>query len=253
MESIQRHQQEILRNQDYLKKKPILGRIYQDFHQQISRHIPNERQGLVIEIGSGVADITRVIPDCLRTDLFQNPWIDQVENVYALTFPDRSARAVILFDVFHHLRFPGSALDEVLRILIPGGRLIIFDPAYSILGRLVYGMIHPEPLGLRQEITWQAPEGWNAEMSDYYAAQGNAQRIFYRGEGKLDPVNWQLRLVKRFASISYIASGGYSGPQLYPDFLYPLLHLLDRTCSLLPGIFATRLLVVLEKKHPDVE
>jgi hypothetical protein len=44
-----------------------------------------------------------------------------------------------------------------------------------------------------------------------------------------------------------VASGGYSKPQLYPDKAFLLMRLVDRMCDYLPGIFATRLLVVLEK------
>ena len=248
MESLDRHQTEILQNQQYMKDKPILGVIYQDFHLLISSFIPDNLPGKIIEIGSGAVDITRVIPDCLRTDLFPNPWIDQTENAYALSFPDRSVAAVILFDVFHHLRYPGTALTEIQRVLLPGGRVILFEPGMSLLGRLIYGIFHPEPIGFEDQITWFAPDDWIADQDDYYAAQGNAHRIFLDGEGLLDKKTWKLIQAQRIASLSYVASGGFSGPQLYPRVFYPVMKTIDKMASLFPGIFATRLLVVLEKK-----
>jgi hypothetical protein len=49
-----------------------------------------------------------VIPECVTTDIFPNPWLDRVENAYALNFADASVGNLILFDVFHHLEFPGE-------------------------------------------------------------------------------------------------------------------------------------------------
>ena len=247
MGSVDRHQEEILLNQHQWNKKPVLRRIYKEFHVRISNHLPENAKGTIVEIGSGVADITETIPGCLRTDLFPNPWIDQVENAYELSFPFQSVAAIILFDVFHHLRYPGTALQEFHRVLNPGGHVIIFDPGLSHVGNLVYGHFHPEPRGLKDPISWFAPDDWSPAEIDYYAAQGNADRIFLRGEKDLTESGWQLKEVIQYADISYIASGGYSKPQLYPDISYPCLRFLDQGFNLFPGLFATRLLVVLKR------
>jgi hypothetical protein len=58
--------------------------------------------------------------------------------------------------------------------------------------------------------------------------------------------NWQIT-VKPLSSISYVASGGYRGPQLYPERLLPWVIRLDEVLGCLPYLFATRLLVVLTK------
>lgn len=177
MASIDRHNQEILQNAGAWQQKPALRAIYKTFHQAIAAHLaPISRP--TVELGSGVADIQRVIPGCIRTDIFPNPWIDRVENAYALSFAAHSLANLILFDVFHHLRCPGTALQEFWRVLAPGGRAILFEPCVSLLGLLVYGVLHPEPLALNQDIEWHAPPGWRANQLDYYAAQGKASRIF---------------------------------------------------------------------------
>lgn len=247
MGSIERHQEEILFNQQQWNNKPVLRRIYKSFHARLANHLPVSVNGAIMEIGSGVADITEVIPGCLRTDLFPNPWIDQVENAYALSLADQSVAGIILFDVFHHLRYPGTALKEFQRVLKPRGRVIIFEPGLSLLGNLVYGPLHPEPLGSQDPISWLAPEWWSPEEIDYYAAQGNANRIFLREEVDYSRAGWKLTAIEQYADISYVASGGYSKPQLYPDFLYPVMRLVDQAFNLFPRLFATRLLVVLEK------
>jgi hypothetical protein len=242
-----RHNDEIAKNLEYWNKKPSLQKSYRAFHQLIAQHLIDSSQGHTVELASGIGNIKETIPDCLRTDLFPNPWIDQVENAYKLSFSGEAVSNLIMFDVFHHLRYPGTALAEAFRVIEPKGRLIIFEPCVSLLGRLVYGPLHAEPLALNEEITWQAPEHWSADDIDYYAAQGNASRVFLgqKYSGLLQ--SWKIVHRQRLSAVSYIGTGGYSMPKLYPDFAYPLMRGIDRVLDFLPWLFATRLLVVLEK------
>jgi SAM-dependent methyltransferase len=188
------------------------------------------------------------MPECLITDIFPNPWLDRVEDAYALSFADASVGNLILFDVFHHLEFPGTALNEFARVVRPGGRVVLFEPGLGALGKFVYQIFHHEPVAEREPIRWLAPNGVDLRNVAYYAAQGNAWRLFVREE--LGPVldEWIIRTVKPIVSIAYLASGGFSKPSLYPERMLPLVLALDRFLSFVPGIFATRLLVVLERK-----
>ena len=248
---IHQHNEEIKRNLQFWQKKPVLRKIYRHFHELIRQHLAHISGGHVVELGSGIGKIRHVIAHCIRTDLFPNPWIDQVENAYALSFPDHSVSDLILFDVFHHLRYPGTALQEFHRVLLPGGRLIIFDPcATSMLGRIVFSLFHHEPLGSTEPIQWLAPHGWNPDHVDYYAAQANAAKIFFSKEFDDRLSQWDIKTRRRFSALSYVLSGGFSKPQLYPEIAYPVMLGLDKICDLMPALFATRLLVVLEKMNP---
>ncbi|MDP7023451.1 MAG: class I SAM-dependent methyltransferase [Kiritimatiellia bacterium] len=244
---IGRHNTEIQRNLDAWQRKPVLRRIYRRFHELIAAELSGIPDGQIVELGSGIGNIKEVIPACLRTDLFPNPWLDQQEDAYNLSFENESCAALILFDVFHHLQYPGTALAEMSRVLVPGGRVVVFEPCVSLLGRLVYGLMHNEPLGLKHPITLEAPSGWSSDEAGYYAAQGNAWRLFVRGEQSSLLSRWHARRCQRYSTISYVASGGYSSPQLYPSFALPAMWALDTVCDLLPMVFATRLQVVLEK------
>ncbi len=247
MSDVEVHNQEIQANIANWKRKPLLREIYRGFHEAIASQLAAGTSGSVVELGSGVADIRDVIPNCVRTDLFPNPWIDRVENAYALSFGEQSVSNVILFDVFHHLRYPGAALKEFRRVLASRGRVIIFDPCLSAAGWVVYGALHKEPVGIREQIEWDAPAGWSPTNVDYYAAQGNATRIFLRREIDISDFGWNVITTKRLCSISYVASGGYSGPQMYPTRVLPIMRAIDMLLDRMPRIFATRLLVVLEK------
>jgi SAM-dependent methyltransferase len=246
MGKVDQHLQEMMLNQQRLLKKPLLAKVYGEFHQAMKEHIPI-CGGLVVELGSGVANICEVIPECVRTDLTIREGIDRVENAYALTFADSSCSALLLFDVFHHLRFPGTAIKEFRRVLVPGGRIILIEPYISVLGRIVYGCLHPEPIALYDRIEMFAPSGWCSRDIDYYAAQGNATRLFSRCGEQVSEFGLNLALLKRWSAISYILSGGYSKPQMYPTKFHAVMKHIEKVFDCFPGVFATRMLVVLEK------
>ena len=245
--SPQQHEEEIQRNVRTWSRKPLLRKIYKGFHEAIAGFVRKDIPGLVVEVGSGIGNIKDVVPACLRTDLFPNPWIDRVENAYALTFDDCSVAALVLFDVFHHLRYPGTAFKEFLRVLVPGGRVIIFEPCMSFAGIIVYGLFHHEPIALTKPIVWLAPEGWQPQNDNYYAAQGNASRVFLNNNYVPLLPEWNVVCRRTFSAFSYVASGGYSKPQLYPEGWYSRMKTVDALLDKIPVLFATRLLVVLER------
>ncbi|HLO15929.1 MAG TPA: class I SAM-dependent methyltransferase, partial [Anaerolineales bacterium] len=160
------HQDLIHKNSEYWNQKPLLQKLYGDFYRLIAEKLSNLPAPKIVELGSGLGNIHAVIPDCLRTDLFPNPWIDQVENAYKLSFADESISDLILTDVFHHLKYPGTALKEFSRVLRKGGRVIMLEPSMSALGLLVYGVLHDEPIAITKDIQWNAPKGWSPENID---------------------------------------------------------------------------------------
>jgi SAM-dependent methyltransferase len=241
------HDIEIQANRRAWQRKPQLRAVYRGFHELIASRLDRSVRGQIVELGSGMGSIKEVIPDCVTTDLFPNPWLDRQENAYRLSFADGSISNLILFDVWHHLRYPAAALAEFRRVLAPGGRAIVFDPAISWTGRLIYGLFHHEPVVMRQPLTWDAPPGFRPGDADYYAAQGAATRVFWRHEAPDRLAGWELCEVKPLASFEYFATGGFSGPQIGGAAAFRFWRRLDRLLSRWPNLFAARILVVLKK------
>ncbi|MBN2119196.1 MAG: class I SAM-dependent methyltransferase [Anaerolineales bacterium] len=241
------HQDFINKNSHYWHRKPLLQKLYDGFYHLIAQNLSNLPDAKIVELGSGLGNIRDVIPDCLRTDLFPNPWIDQIENAYKLSFADESISDLILTDVFHHLKYPGTVLREFTRVIRKGGRVIMLEPYMSVLGLLVYGIPHDEPIAIMKKIEWDAPEDWSPESIGYYAAQGNATRIFIGNNFRSKLEDWQKIETIRLSALAYAASGGFSKPQLYPTSMLPLIKKLEKLLDFFPGLFATRLLIILEK------
>ena len=233
------------RNARAWNERPLLREIYAGFHRRIAAAIP-AGAGAVIEIGSGIGSF----PDAILTDVFVREWLDVACSAYRLPFRDGSARAIVLFDVFHHLQRPVAALAECARVLALGGRVIIFDVYVSWTSFFAY-QLHPE------RVRWRAPIDLSPEppaTDEYYTGQGNATRLFFgdtnvgRALARPDGLKPVLHLVRAeaFSAWHYLLSGGFSKPALYPRRALPFLRWIDQ--HLPPKIFGGRCLVVLEKR-----
>jgi SAM-dependent methyltransferase len=240
---LEQHNLEIRENLRSWEAKPLLRRIYGDFYQRIVGLMDRSLEGRILEIGSGIGNLKSRVPEAISSDLFPNPWLDLVCDGYDLPFKDGSLSHLILFDVFHHLEAPVAFLNEARRALQPNGRVIIFDPCISLASWPVYGLLHHEPVGWSTRINFS--EGFPPPRN-YYAAQGNATRLFFRNHFPGWLPGWRVKQAEAFSAFSYLFSGGFSKPAMYPAFAYPLLKGLDGLLSAAPRLFAARCLVALE-------
>jgi SAM-dependent methyltransferase len=243
--ALTQHQVEIQRNLRAWDSKPLLRTIYSNFYDRIVSLMDRSLPGKLIEIGSGIGNLKTRVPQAIATDLFPNPWLDLVCDGYELPFQAETISHLILFDVFHHLRAPWAFLREARRVLKPQGRMILFEPYISASSYPVYGLLHHEPVALRQAIS---TVDHLSRPRDYYAAQGNATRLFFgRGTAAL-PEGWTIFHREALASFSYLFSGGFSKPSMYPFPLLGVAEKVDQWLSRWPRLFGARCLVGLTRQ-----
>ena len=244
---IGRHQSEIEKNLELWNSKPLLQEIYAGFYRRIVTEIDPKLRGRVVELGSGIGNLKSHWPSAISTDLFSNRWIDLACDAYEMPFRSHSLSHLLLFDVFHHLEWPGAFLQEAERVLIRNGRVILFEPYISWGSYPAYGIFHPEPVAWGRRIS---QENKAPRSRHYYAAQGNATRIFFGERNLLTSLEkWSVLKREAFSAFGYLLSGGYSKPALYPKSAAGFLKKLDSALTGWPRIFAGRCLVVLEKKN----
>lgn len=244
-----RHNEEISENLAHWRRKPLLRAAYHSFYAEIARALDGVGAGEILECGSGIGNLKTVLPQAITSDLFPNPWLDRVENIYALNFPDASLSGIVLFDVFHHLQYPGTALAELRRVLHPGGRLVVFEPSMGLLGRIILGLFHHEPLALRDAIQWDAPSDFQPHAAGYYAAQGNAWRLLHQSvlRARLISAGWKIQTTRFYPGLPWLLSGGFRGPSLCPTGLVGVANFFERILSIAPRLLSSRLLLVLER------
>lgn len=239
-----RHQREMLRNAEVWNEKPLLRRAYGEFFERIVNCFDRSAAGVIAEIGSGAGNLKRFYPGLIATDYYYSRWLDVVCDAYELPFADGSVSHLVMLDVFHHLARPALFLKQAHRVLEKGGSVILMEPYISWASWIVYGALHDEPVGWGRPIdlgTEDKPEG-------YYAAQGNATRLFF-GRNRSDWLaGWQIERAERFACWSYFATGGFSKRQVARERWWPLLCKADQWLSVSPLLFAGRCLVVLRRQ-----
>jgi SAM-dependent methyltransferase len=246
MGKLEQHQLEIQHNLGVWRAKPLLQRVYAGFYRQMLALINPAIPGRVVEIGSGIGNLKSHLPEALATDLFPNPWLELVCDGYELPFQDASLSHLVLFDVFHHLRAPNAFLREARRVLVRraehwgAGRLILFEPFISCSSFPIYGVFHHEPIGWRQPLNCADSL---PRPRDYYAAQGNATRLFFREEIPGWPAGWTVFHAEAFSCFHYLLSGGFSKPALYPAGWLDVIRRIDAFLSRWPRLFGARSLV----------
>ena len=247
MNDLVRHQEELQRNYRFWKAKPLLQQVYAGFYKRIISLIDLGIPGGIVEIGSGIGNLKAHLPQAITTDLFPNPCLNVLCDGYELPFRAGSISHLVLFDVFHHLQAPNAFLREARRVLAPPGRLVLFEPYISWSSFPVYALAHHEPVAWRQPILMsdQPPPS-----RTYYAAQGNATRLFFRLELPNWPAGWTVFHNERITCFHYLLSGGYSKRAMYPQRLLDRIQKIDELLSRWPALFAARCLIGL---HPSFE
>ena len=229
------------------KKKRLLRLIYKDYYKEILKYIHIDQDYKILEIGSGTGNIKEILPDCITSDQFIEPNIDQIENIYKLSFEDSSISNIIMLDVFHHLEFPALALKEMHRVLTKKGRIIMIEPGMGIIPKIIFKIFHLEPLGIDMKFYWKKIPSSIPNINNYFAAQSIPWRAFYNQELNLGN-KFNKVLIKPFSDFAYLASGGYSYPSFYPLFLYNIIKKIDKFLTIISKkIFSARILIVLNK------
>ena len=234
------------RYRDAWSARPTLRAVYGDYHRRLlGACVP----GRTLEIGGGGGGLKEAAPAVVATDILPAPWLDLVADAHALPFAAASFANIVMIDVLHHLARPRRFLAEVERVLSPGGRLILLEPAATPVSRLVYALAHDEPIDLAADplaLTDPPPP-----RDPYVGNQAIATLLFVRQRARLEALfpALELRELAYTSLFAYPLSGGYRSPCLLPaGWVAPLLRLEDRLAPSLGWLLAFRLFVVVARR-----
>jgi SAM-dependent methyltransferase len=83
-------------------------------------------RGVVLDLGAGLRPFADLIPGTtVALDRRPRPEIDVIGDAHELPFGDATVDAVVCTEVFEHLLDPPTAARELIRVLKPGGRLVL--------------------------------------------------------------------------------------------------------------------------------
>ena len=229
------------------EKKETIRLLYRDFHRRLLDSCP---AGRVLDIGGGTAHIKDVRPDIVSTDILLFPGIDVVADAHRLPFPDESFMGMVMLDVLHHLERPIEFLEEASRVLKPGGRLAMIEPAMTTLARRFYDYFHAEPVDMDADPF--ADVAINPDRDPFDANQAIPTLLFATSAAcrRVEEVipSLRVRSVKWLSLFAYPMSGGFQSWSLMPAALVgPLLAFEEKVPEAVRRQIAFRMMVVLER------
>ena len=241
LERFERHRSAWARN------RPLRS-LYADLYARVAAELPPEALGRRVELGSGPGFAREFIPGIELTDLVGAPWHDREASAETLPFDAGSVGALVLFDVLHHLPAPRRFFGEAVRVLAPGGRIVMCEPYISPVSYPVYKFLHEEPLDLGADPL--ALQAGRDARDPFDANQAIPTLLFGREREAFAAAFPALALtrIQHLSGFSCPASGGFSHRPFLPWALWSLLHRLDaQVPSALMRWMAFRMLVVIER------
>jgi len=228
-------------------EKPVLREIYEDLYRRIARRLA---PGKTLEIGGGCGNLKDYAPDVIASDILPAGWLDVVADAQRIPFADGSLANIVLFDVLHHIERPRMFLAEAVRVLRPGGRIVMVEPGITPVSWLFFKLLHHEPVVMDADPLVSGDPDPNRDP--YLSNQAIPTLLLG---------SWRERMLAAFPELvvaeyhhvslfAYPLSGGFKRWCLVPRVLIrPLLALERRLEPLLGPLCAFRMLAVIEKKQ----
>jgi len=229
-------------------RKPALREIYNDIYRRI---VAVSVPGPTLEIGGGSGNFKAFAPDTVSSDIMPAAWLDLVCDAQRLPFADASFANIVMVDVLHHVESPLRFLQEIERVLRPGGRLIFCEPAITPLSGIFYRLFHDEPVDMAADplaaTTISADKDpWDSNQAIPTLLVGKYRDALARSVPGLT-----LERVDLFSFAAYPLSGGFQPWSLLPNALVrPLLKLEWLSRHVFGRLAAFRLLAVFSRA-PD--
>ncbi len=233
---------------DYRKiweSKSVLRAVYRDYYSRITNYC---NDGLTLEIGGGSGNLKDSLNEVISVDILYAEWLDVIADAQLLPFKSDTFQNIILFDVLHHIQYPKQFLSEASRVLLPGGKIIILEPAITPVSWFFYNFIHHEPVLLKCNPLIDGEIDPNRDP--YMSNQAIPSLLFGKYQSEFNKYFPELIISHKelLSLLAYPLSGGFKKWSLITKSLVkPLLNLENLLAPLLGHIMGFRLFIVLQK------
>ena len=228
-----------------IKEKSFLNKFYQDCYLSIAGSIPENVNGKILELGSGAGFIKDYLPDCMTSEVLQNPDIDIVLDGQRLPFIDDSLRSIVMLDVFHHLPRVPLFLEEASRCVRQGGTIVMIEPWNTPWSHFIYRHMHHEPFDAGCS-GWEFPRGGPLSKAN----QALPWIVFKRDRLLFERMfpQWHIAKVNLHSPFCYLLSGGVSLRSFMPGSLFGMWRTFEDKLQPCMSILAMFAKVVLLRK-----
>ncbi len=199
-----------------IREKEFLRRIYQEWYERIAKSLP-EREGAVLELGSGAGFMNEHIAGLITSEVFPTPGVEMVIDATRMPFRERELRGVVMTNVLHHIPNVRLFFQEAARTVRAGGVISMIEPWVTRWSRLVYGRLHHEPCD-PEAAAWEFPSAGPLSSAN----EALAWIVFARDREQFQKEfpQWRIERVEPLMPFTYLVSGGVSMRSLMPGWSY---------------------------------
>lgn len=237
---------------DFVSKRPNnLEFLFKKRFEWMNQY--TEGKQLVVDLGSGLGFSREYIKNpIVLTDIIKYPWTDQQVDALNPPFKDATVDVFICSHVVHHLAYPMVFFENIMRMLKPGGYLVIQELETSLFFRILLRLMESEGWDLNKDVFNR-----NAQCTDFdkdpWSANCAIPHLLFDDPRIFEKNIPGLKVVRNELSECFIfpLSGGVlvkvPVPTL-PLFMLKSIDVIDGVLvSLFPKVFALGRRVVLQK------
>ncbi len=206
-----------MRRSRIIREKSFLKQLYESWYLSVSKALPEDIKGPVVELGSGGGFMKDIIPDLITSEILQIPNIDIILDGGRLPFKKDSLRGIVMIDVFHHLPRVKHFLREAAYCLKLGGAMVMIEPWNTSWSALVYSRLHHEPFD-PDATEWDLPEGSPLSQANSALPWIVFERDFEKFRSEFP--QWHLNKINLHTPFCYLLSGGVSFRSFVPGYLF---------------------------------
>lgn len=232
------------------RAKPALRAVYNDYYRLLLDAAGHG--GKILEIGAGSGHSRDAFggEDVTRLDILAAPWIDVVADAHDIPLPSGAFDAIVMIDVLHHLADPPKFFAEAARLLKPGGRLAMIEPAITPVAEIFFRLFHEEPVDMSADPL--ADQDYGADKDPFDSNQAIPTLLFKDGKARAAfearIPGLRVRGVRWLSLAAYPMCGGFKSWSLVSEGgARALLKLEGAIAPALGRLAGFRLFVVLEK------
>jgi SAM-dependent methyltransferase len=217
-----------------LRDKRLLRSTFETFYQDMAslcdRYLPVN--GIEIELGTGAGFFKMSRPGLVTSDVRTATNIDLILDAQQMALADSTVRCIYAINVFHHLPQPEKFLDELTRVLRPGGGCVLIEPHGGPASAALHRRLHTDEHFDRDQPEWTTPEirgpmsGANQALSHIVFVRDRA--LFQQRYGKSLEIAYHGYSLNH---LRYLFSGGLNFRQLLPSATDPLLRAVEAMCK----------------------
>lgn len=219
------------------------------------KFISDNDQGLEVGSGAGFSKNYINIKNFKTSDFASFDHLD-LKNVDAqdTKLHSNSYEFVIASNMLHHVPYPIKFLEEMYRILKPGGKLIVQEAHCSIAFQLITIIMRHEGFDFTKNV-WDEKSPMTNE-NDLWAGNIALSSLIFDDKKKFENKfgkKFQVVHNKYFEFLIFLNSGGVTSKTFYlplNNFFLKILNLIDNILiKFFPDIFALGRQIVLKKNN----